>query len=175
MKVHGRLMQFADTVALLAAVDDLHVRGYTRLQAFTPYEIDGLAGRISRAPRRLPLAMVVAGLAGGVATLAMEYYAAVVDYPINAGGRPAASWPAFAPAALEMAILAAVLAGFIGFLWKSGLPALYRPVFNVDWFDVASRDGFLLLIRADDPQWEQHRALADAAAQEPLRHAEVAA
>jgi hypothetical protein len=175
VKSHGRLLQFADAEALLAAVDDLHDRGYTRLQGFTPYEVEGLAGRLGRPPRRLPVAMVFAGLVGGIATLAMQYYAAVIDYPIDAGGRPAASWPAFVPAALEMTILAAVVAGFVGFLWKSGLPALYRPVFNVDWFDTASRDGFLLLIRADDPHWDEHRALTDAAAQAPLRHAEVPA
>jgi hypothetical protein len=94
MTTHGRLLQFADATALLAAVDALQARGYTRLQAFTPYELEGLAEKLGRTPRRLPLAMLIAGVMGGVATLAMQYYAAVIDYPIDAGGRPAASWPA---------------------------------------------------------------------------------
>jgi hypothetical protein len=80
---------------------------------------------------------------------------------------------AFVPAAIEMTILAAVVIGFTGFLRGAGLPALYRPVFNVDWFELASRDGFLLLIRADDPLWDNQRVLDNATALEPLRHAEV--
>jgi hypothetical protein len=175
MTTHGRLLQFADAQGLLAAVDALRARGYTRLQAFTPYELDGLAEKLGSRHRRLPLVMLVAGIVGGAATLAMQYYAAAIDYPIDVGGRPAASWPAFVPAAIEMSILAAVVTGFAVFLWRSGLPALYRPVFNIDWFELASRDGFLLLIRADDPLWEEQRVLDDSAEQHPLRHAEVPA
>jgi hypothetical protein len=173
MKPHGQLLQFADARALLAAVDDLHARGYTRLQAFTPYEVEGLAARLGRLPHRLPLAMLIAGLLAGLGTLGMQYYAAVIDYPIDAGGRPSASWPAFMPAAIEMTILAAVVIGFAGFLRTNRLPALYRPVFHVGWFERASRDGFLLLIRADDPRWHPQQVLDDTAAQKPLRHAEV--
>jgi hypothetical protein len=97
-----------------------------------------------------------------------------VGYPIDAGGRPDASWPAFMPAAIEVAILFAAVAGFVAFLAGAGLPALYHPVFEVAWFEEASRDGFLLLLRADDPLWDARGSMDDVAALQPLRHAEVA-
>jgi hypothetical protein len=175
MSVHGRLLQLRDAHGLAAAVDALRALGYTRLEAFTPYAVDGLMEKLGPPPKRIPLAMLAGGLAGGVGMLWLQYHAAAVDYPLDVGGRPAASWPAFVPSAVEMVILFAVLAGVVAFLAGSRLPTLYRPEFNVAWFEEASRDGFLLLVRADDPRWDPHQVAEDVAALEPLRHAEVPA
>ncbi|SEV84993.1 DUF3341 domain-containing protein [Luteibacter sp. 329MFSha] len=173
MSVHGRLLQVRDAHALSAAVDALRERGYTRLEAFTPYAVDGLMEKLGPPPRRIPRAMLAGGVLGGIALLLLQYYAAAVDYPLDVGGRPLASWPAFVPSALEVAILGAVVAGYIAFLVGCGFPALYQPVFHVAWFEEASRDGFLLLVRADDPRWDAHGTARDIAALDPMRHAEV--
>jgi ActD protein len=153
----GCLFQMKDEASLRAAVHRLQGLGLSRLDAYTPYEVDGLADALGRAPRRIPLLMLLGGIVGGGITLFMEYWSAVVDYPLNVGGRPNASWPAFAPAAIEMTILFAVLAGVAGMLRGSGLPKLYHPVFNVDWFDAASRDGFLLFVDVADPAYDVER------------------
>lgn len=174
MSLYGRLAQFADAADLLQAAARLRERGYARIEAFTPYPVDGLSDILGHPTRRIPLAMACGGLIGGVGTLAMQYFAAVRDYPIDVGGRPAASWPAFVPAAIEVAILFAVLAGVGAFLRGCRLPALYHPLFHVEWFEEASRAGFLLLLRADDPAWDEVRAADDIASLAPLRHAEVA-
>lgn len=175
MSVHGRLMQVRDAHALAAAIDALHGLGYTRIEAFSPYAVDGLMEKLGPPRKRIPLAALLGGLAGGIGALWLQYHSAVVDYPLNVGGRPAASWPAFVPSAIEVTILVAVLAAYAVYLASSRLPTLYRPEFNVEWFEEASRDGFLLLIRADDPRWDPHQAAADVAGLEPMRHAEVPA
>ncbi|NID06466.1 DUF3341 domain-containing protein [Luteibacter jiangsuensis] len=175
MSVHGRLMQVRDAHALAGAIDALHGLGYTRIEAFSPYAVDGLVEKLGPPPKRIPLAALVGGLAGGIGMLWLQYHSAAVDYPLNVGGRPAASWPAFLPPAVEVTILLAVLAGYVVYLASSRLPKLYRPEFNVEWFEEASRDGFLLLIRADDPRWEARQVAEDVAALEPMRHAEVPA
>jgi hypothetical protein len=153
----GCLFQMKDAASLCAAVRTLQGRGFRRLDAYTPYEIDGLAEALGRASRRIPLLMLLGGIVGGAVTFFVEYWSAVVDYPLDVGGRPNASWPAFAPAAIAMMILFAVLAGVVGMLRGSGLPKLYHPVFNVDWFDVASRDGYLLFVDVADPSYDVER------------------
>jgi len=175
MRAHGYLMQLTDARALMHAIDALHAQGYRRLEAFTPYAVEGLMEKLGPLPKRIPPLMLGAGVVGGLGTLWMQYFAAAVDYPINAGGRPVASWPAFFPAAIEVTILFAVLAGFVTFLATCGFPAFYQPVFNVTWFEEASRDGFLLLLRADDPRWPDSDVAADIRQLVPMRYAEVEA
>ena len=74
-----------------------------------------------------------------------------------------------------MGMLFAALAALATFCLRTGLPRLYRPEFNVAWFDEASRAGFLLLVRANDPLWDEHRCTRDIAALRPMRYALVPA
>jgi hypothetical protein len=170
---YGCLAQFASVPALLAAVKQLRMDGYTRLEAYTPFAVDGLAEALGPVRNRIPLLMLLGGLAGGSGMLALQYYAAVIDYPIDVGGRPDASWPAFIPAALEMTVLFAALAGIIGMLVGNGLPRLNHPLFDSERFDAASRDGLFVLLRADDPRYEIDRVLHDLARLDPLHVEQV--
>jgi hypothetical protein len=78
----------------------------------------------------------------------------VLNYPLNVGGRPHNSWPAFIVATFEFMLLAAVAAGFFGLLAKSGLPKLYHPIFEADAFARASRDRFVICVEARDPAFD---------------------
>ncbi|MGN6653884.1 MAG: DUF3341 domain-containing protein [Rhodanobacter sp.] len=170
---HGCLAQFASVPALLAAVRQLRMDGYTHLEAYTPFAVEGLAEALGPVRNRIPLLMLLGGLVGGCGTLMLQWYAAVIDYPIDVGGRPDASWPAFIPAALEMTILCAALAGVIGMLVGNGLPRLNHPLFNSARFEAASRDGFFVLLRADDPRYEIDRVLHDVERLDPLHVEQV--
>ena len=171
----GWLAQFDDAGALLLAVRELRGLGYTQLEAYTPYPVEGLVEALGPVRNRIPLLVLLGGLVGGFGTLWLEWYASVVDYPIDVGGRPDASWPAFVPAALEMTILFAALFGIAGMLFANGLPRLNHPLFDVPCFDAASRDGFFVWLRADDPRFDARQAHADLARLAPLVIEEVGA
>lgn len=171
----GWLAQFDGAAELLLAVRELRARGYTQLEAYTPYAVEGLADALGAPRNRIPLLVLLGGLCGGFGTLFLEWYASVVDYPIDVGGRPDASWPAFIPAALEMTILFAALFGIVGLFVASGLPRLNHPLFAVPRFAAASRDGFFLWLRADDPHFEPRQARADLVHLAPLAIDEVRA
>jgi hypothetical protein len=174
MNERGWLARFDGADALLLAVRELRGLGYTRLEAYTPYAMDGLAEALGPVRNRIPLLVLLGGLCGGFGTLFLQWYASVVNYPIDVGGRPDASWPAFIPAALEMTILFAALFGVAGLFVGNGLPRLVHPLFAVPGFEAASRDGFFLWLRADDPRFDASRARADLARLAPLAIDEVA-
>ena len=83
----------------------------------------------------------------------------VVTYPVNIGGKPLHSWPAFIPVTFECTILAAALSCVLGMLALNGLPQPYHPVFNVPRFALASRNRFFLCIEAADANFERGATL----------------
>lgn len=171
MSSYGVLGQWPDIDAWRAARARLHEMGYTRVETFSAWP----AADATPGPRFMAPTALLTGAVGFVFTLWLQWMSATDAYRIDVGGRPAASWPAFIPAALEVALLFGAMASLVVFFAQSGLPRLYRPEFNVPWFEEASRDGFLLLIRADDPQWDEHRCAHDVAVLDPMRYAAVPA
>jgi hypothetical protein len=152
---YGTMAEFASPEALLAAVARCREEHYRDIDAYTPYPVEGLAEAVGFKRNRVPLVTLLGGLLGGAGAYFMQWYSAVVDYPINAGGRPLHSWPAFIPATFELAILGAALAAFFGFIILNGLPRLRHPVFNAPDFDLASKSRFFLCVRASDPRFDE--------------------
>jgi hypothetical protein len=154
---YGVVAEFAAPEALVAAV--LRVRDEFRdVEAFTPYSVDGLADALGFTRTGVPAVTLAGGLVGGAGAYFLQWYTAVVDYPINAGGRPLDSWPSFIPATFELAVLGAALAAFFGFLFLCRLPRLNHPLFDLSDFDLASRNRFFLCVRATDPAYDAGRA-----------------
>jgi hypothetical protein len=142
----GLVVAFADEAACVGAATRLRDSGTARFEAYTPYPIAALDEIMPRPRVALPVTVFAGGLLGLALGFGMQWYAAAVSYPINIGGRPNASWPAFIPIAVEIAILCAVLAGFIGFFVAARLPKPYQPVAAIAGFERASQDRFFLLI-----------------------------
>jgi len=99
----------------------------------------------------IPLIILVAGVLGTGASFLLQTYATVASYPLDIGGHPNFSWPAYVPNAFENGVLIAMIAGLIAFLAINRLPRLYETIDESDAFRNASRDGYFLAIRTPDP------------------------
>jgi len=168
-RIYGYMAQFDRPESLLRAAKALRCRGYTRLEAHTPYPVEGLSETLGIPPSRIPRVMFAGGLLAALGTIAIQYYSAVFNYPINVGGRPDASWPAFIPAALEMALLWASLCGVLAMFWGSGLPRLHHPEFGIEGFDRATRDAHFLVVLSEDPRCNDESIITELRAFGPLR------
>jgi Protein of unknown function (DUF3341) len=155
--VYGLMAEFDSPEDLLEAAHRAHAEGYQRMDAYTPFPVAGLAEAIGFHRTRLPFVVLLGGIAGGLGGYLLQYYTAVIEYPLNVGGRPLHSWPAFIPVTFEMTVLIAALAAVLGMLALNGLPMPYHPVFNVPRFEMASRNLFFLCIEATDPQFNAER------------------
>jgi hypothetical protein len=154
---HGLLAVFDSPEALLKATDRLRERGFTNLDAFTPFPVEGLAERLGY--RGSPVGWIVlgGGLFGFAATFALEAWSVLVNYPIDVGGRPLFSWPAFIIPAFEGGILCGSIAGLFAMIGLNHLPKLYHPVFNAPSFSFARDDRFCLLVLSTDPLYDRPR------------------
>ena len=151
MSLYGVLAEFASADALLAAARRAHTAGYAEVEAYSPFPVEGLAQATGFRRNHVPPIVLGGGLVGGVGGYFMQWYSAVVSYPINSGGKPPHSWPEFIPVTFELTVLGAALAAFVALLALNGLPRLRHPVFNVREFDLASRNRFFLCLRGAEP------------------------
>lgn len=174
-RLHGLLAEFADAGQLTGAALRARREGYGALEAYSPYAIDGLAEALHPRKVHVPFWTLVGGILGGGTMYLVEWYSAAIDYPIDVGGRPPFSWPAFFPPAFEMTLLWAAVFGVLAMLIGNGLPRLYHPLFGVPAFERGSSDRFLLLLRADDPRFDLQRSSAFLQTLAPLSVSEVPA
>ncbi len=157
-KLHGVMGEFSDPQDLLEAIEKVRAEGYTKLDAYTPFPIEEVWEAIGHHKSPVPLVVLLGGITGGLGGFFLQYWVSAIEYPLNVGGRPYNSWPAFIPVTFECTILGAVLAAVAGVFILNGLPEPYHPVFNVPRFAFASRDRYFLCIEAIDPKFDPDTA-----------------
>lgn len=154
--VIGILAEFDSAEALRCAIKGMRASpSPPEMEAFSPYPVEEIDSVLGRPRSRIPLAMFIAAVIGATTGYGLQYFASAVAYPLNVGGRPLHSWPAFVPVTFELTILFSALTGFFGWLFACRLPKPYHPVFNAAQFSSASQDGFFLLAYA--PEGETQR------------------
>jgi hypothetical protein len=152
--LYGVIAEFAGEHEFLHAVERTHQEGYQKMDAYSPFPVEGAAEAMGFRRTWIPLIMLIGGIAGLVGGYLLQYWAAAVAYPINVGGRPLNSWPYFVPITYELTILFSSFAGLLGMLVLNRLPEPYHPVFNVPEFARATRDRFFVLVDATDPKFD---------------------
>jgi hypothetical protein len=154
--IYGLLAEFADATALVRAARATYAEGYRRIDAFTPAPVHGLPEALGYDDRWVQKFCFVGGVLGLIAGFSLCYWTSVIDYPLNIGGRPLNSWPAFAVPTYETTILLAALSTVIGMIVLNGFPQPYHPLFNVQAFrEKASSTGFFLCIEAADERFDR--------------------
>jgi hypothetical protein len=152
--VYGLMAEFDTAQNLVDAAHKTHAAGYQKIDAYSPFPIEGLAEAIGFTKNRVPLVVLIGGLIGGLSGYLMQYWISAISYPINVGGKPYHSWPAFIVVTFEMTILFGGLSAVFGMLALNGLPMPYHPVFNVPRFAFATKDRFFLIIFSSDPKYD---------------------
>jgi len=130
--IYGTMAEFDTPQALIDAAKRTHEAGYKKIDAYSPFPIEGLAEEIGFHFNEVPLVVLIGGIIGGLTGYVMQYWMSAVDYPLNIGGKPPHSWPAFVVITFEMTIL------------------------NVPRFAFASKDRFFLIVFSSDKKY--HRA-----------------
>lgn len=151
---YGLMAEFDNPAELVAAADRTREAGYKKIDAYSPFPVEGLAEAIGFHRDYVPLVTLIGGLIGGSGGFLMQYWMSAISYPTNIGGRPLNSWPAFIVITFEMTILFGAISAVLGMLALNGLPMPYHPVFNVPRFAFASKDRFFLIVFASDKKYE---------------------
>ncbi len=157
--LYGIMAEFDNPSDLVAAARQTYAAGYRRINGYSPYPIEELTEAIGFTRTTLPLIVLIGGILGGLGGFFMQYWIAVIDYPLNVGGKPQNSWPAFIPITFETTVLCAAFAAVFGMLALNKLPQPYHPVFNAPNFALATRDRFFLVIEANDPLFKHDDAI----------------
>ncbi len=172
--IYGLLAEFAQPEALLDAVRRARAAGYRKMDAYTPFPVEHLAEELGFHHTALPLIVLIGGLIGCGGGFLLQYWISAVDYPLNIGGRPLNSWPAFIPVTFELTILCAALSAVLGMLGLNGLPMPYHSLFNSPRFALASRNRFFLCIEAADRQFNREATAKFLSELKPAGVSEVA-
>jgi Protein of unknown function (DUF3341) len=151
--IYGLMAEFDSPTELVVAARKTYAAGYKKIDAYSPFPVEELADAIGFRRNGVPAVVLVGGILGCLSGYLLQWWISVVSYPVNVGGRPYHSAPAFIVVTFEMTILCAVLAAVFGMLALNGLPMPYHPVFNVPRFRFATKDRFFLIVFSSDPKY----------------------
>lgn len=152
--IHGVMAEFTTPDEYVSALRKVRAAGYTQFDGYSPMPIHEASEAMGLPNNPVALMVLIGGILGGLGGFALATWVSMVGYPVNIGGRPLFSWPAFIPPVFETTVLLAAFAAVFGMLAINGLPLHYHPVWNVPAFARASQDRFFVCIEATDPKFD---------------------
>ncbi len=153
-EIFGLLAEFSSVDTVVAAARRTYEAGYRKIDAYSPFPVEELSEAIGFHRNGVALVCLIGGLLGGTGGFMLQWWINTINYPINVGGRPYNSWPAFIIVTFEMTILFGGLSAVFGMLTLNGLPQPYHPLFNAPRFSLATRDRFFVVILSSDPKYD---------------------
>ena len=151
----GVLAEFESPTALFRACEAVRDAGYTRWDAHSPFPVHGVERAMGLGRSPVPIAVLVLGLGGAAAGMALQWWVSSEAYPLVVSGKPYFSWPAFVPIMFECGVLGGAMGAFFGFLGLAKLPRHHHPLFASERFERATDDRFFVSIEAADPRFDQ--------------------
>lgn len=151
----GVLALYDNPDALLHAAARVKEHGFPGVDAFTPYPVHGLSEALGIKKSWVPYVTLVMGLAGAALALGFEIWTSAIDWPLNVGGKPMVSLPAFIPITFEGGVLIGGTMTLAALLVACGLPNLGAPILDRD----LTNDRFALWIPDTGPDWNEARAI----------------
>ena len=171
--LYGTVAEFDTVEALMAASEAARDHGFKVMDAYTPFPVHGMSEAIGFKDNKVPYIVALGGITGTITGMSLQWYTSVVDYPMNVGGKPLFSLPAFVPVMFELTILFSALSAFFGMWILNGLPRYHHPIFSAKNFERATIDRFFLCIEAKDPKYDQEKIRNLMSEYSPLNVSEV--
>ena len=151
--IYGIAAEYDTPEALMEAANRVREAGYVKIDAYTPFPVEGMSQALGIKDKWIIILMLLGGFIGAFNGLLLQYWGSVASYPLNIGGRPIISWPQMVVITFELTILTTALTGVFGMFLLNGLPELYHPMFNVPNFERASQDRFFLCVEQKDKKF----------------------
>ena len=157
---YGLLAEYDCAQALYKASERIRDKGFQNWDAMTPFPVHGLENAMGLKPSKLPWVVLLMGSAGAISMLLFVYWIAVVELPLNIGGKPLFSLPAFIPVIFEITILFSALTAVFGMFVFNKMPTYNHPVFQSKRFERVTDDRFFILIETKDPLFDRQQTKA---------------
>lgn len=153
MRERVLITTFAHERDILAATSLARENGFHIVDAYTPFAVHGLEKAMGLKASRLPWICFGLGLSGAVAKLWYQIWTSATSWPVNVGGKPVNSLPAFIPVTFEIMVLFAGVGTVLAFFLVSKLrPGKRPPVL----YDGVTNDRFVLVLKQTDAAFDVH-------------------
>jgi hypothetical protein len=156
-KVIGLLAEYETPGAIYHAAEKVRNQGYRRFDSYTPFPVHGLDKAMGLGPSYLPWLVLVAGTSGACLALLFMIWASAYDYPLNIGGKPTWSIPAFIPITFEVTVLFSGLTSVFGMFFLNRMPTYHNPLFSIEKFRRVTDDTFFVMIEARDKNFDREK------------------
>lgn len=132
---------YDDDDTMLDGVKKLRKAGYQIHEAYTPFPVHGLDTAMGLQDTRLHTIGFVIGAIGTILAISCMGSITALDWPINVGGKPFFSFPAFVPITFEVTVLFASVGMVVIMYLRNGFsifrePEIVDPRFTDDRFGV---------------------------------------
>jgi molybdopterin-containing oxidoreductase family membrane subunit len=148
------LSAFAREEDAMAAVRTLRREGYVIADVHAPYAVHGMETAAGLPPSRLGWVCGAAGFLGAASILGFQIWTSAVDWPLNVGGKPFNSLPAFVPVVFEVGVLLGGLATVAALLMRSRLWPGKKPARA---YPGVTDDRFLVVVEETDAAFDPAR------------------
>lgn len=136
---------------VLGATKAARENGYEIVDVYTPYAVHGLDVAQGISPTKIALVCLALGLTGAIAKLGFQIWTSAWDWPVNVGGKPLISLPAFVPVTFEVTVLFAGVGTVLAFFLRSKLRPGKKPAFV---YDGVTDNRFVIVLAQTDAAFD---------------------